>query len=245
MSGHSHAKTIMATKTANDAKKGKIYSKYGRLITIAVKDGGGSGDPLKNAKLKTVMEQAKNMNMPKENIERAIKKGTGELAGEVLEEVSFEGFGPGGIAIIIEGITDNKNRTLGEIKVALNQNNGKLAGEGAVRWMFDRKGAITINPKLQITNFKNDELEMAAIECGAEDVKWFGDELEVYTKPEDLEKVKKALEEKGIKIDSASLDYIAKEEVEISEKEKEQAQKLFEALDENDAVNDIYSNLKN
>ncbi|MGD0576453.1 MAG: YebC/PmpR family DNA-binding transcriptional regulator [Candidatus Staskawiczbacteria bacterium] len=241
MSGHSHAKTVMATKMANAAKKGKVYSKYGRLITIAVKDGGGSGDPTKNSKLKATIEQAKAMDMPKENIDRAIKRGTGELAGEALEEVSFEGFGPGGIALIIDGITDNTNRTLGEIKSILNQNNGKMAGEGAVRWMFDRKGAIAIKPNGK----PKDELEMTAIECGADDVKWFGEELEIYTKPEDLEKVKKALEEKGIKIESASLDYVAKEEVELSEKEKEQAEKLFEILDDNDAVNNIYSNLKN
>lgn len=241
MSGHSHAKTIMATKMANDAKKGKIYSKYGRLITIAVKDGGGSGDPLKNSKLKAVMEQAKNMNMPKENIERAIKRGTGELAGETLEEVSYEGFGPGGIALIIDGISDNTNRTLSEIKSILNQNGGKMAGEGAVRWMFERKGAIIIKPEEK----PKEELEMIAIESGADDVKWFSDELEIYTKPEDLEVVKKAIEEKGIKIESATLDYVAKEEVKLSEKEKEQAEKLFEALDENDAVNDIYSNIKN
>lgn len=241
MSGHSHAKTVMATKMANDAKKGKIYSKYGRLITIAVKDGGGSGDPSKNSKLKATIEQAKAMDMPKENIERAIKRGTGELAGESLEEVSYEGFGPGGIALIINGISDNTNRTLGEIKSILNQNNGKMAGEGAVRWMFDKKGAITVPAEGKA----KDELEMLAIEAGADDVKWFGEELEIYTKPEDLEKVKKALEEKGIKINSATLDFIAKEEVELSEKEKEQAERLFEALDNNDAVNDIYSNLKN
>jgi len=240
MSGHSHAKTIMATKTANDAKKGKIYSKYGRLITIAVKDGGGSGDPLKNSKLKAVIEQAKNMNMPKENIERAIKKGTGELAGEALEEVSYEGFGPGGIALIIDGISDNTNRTLSEIKSILNQNGGKMAGEGAVRWMFERKGAITT----PIEDKSKEELELMAIELGADDVKINGDKLDIYTKPEDLEKVKKSLEEKGIKIESASLDYVSKEEIKLSEKEKEQAQKLFEALDENDAVNDIYSNIK-
>jgi YebC/PmpR family DNA-binding regulatory protein len=241
MSGHSHAKTVMATKMANDAKKGKIYSKYGRLITIAVKDGGGSGDPEKNSKLKAIMEQAKNMNMPKENIERAIKKGTGELAGESLEEVSYEGFGPGGIAIVVTGITDNTNRTLGEIKAILNQNNGKMAGEGAVRWMFERKGLITI----LAGDKSKEELEMLAIELGADDVRINGDNLEIYTKPEDLETVKKSFEGKGIKIESASLDYIAKEEVTISEKEKEQAQRLFEALDDNDAVNDIYSNLKN
>lgn len=240
MSGHSHAKTVMATKMANNAKKGKIYSKYGRLITVAVKDGGGSGDPAKNSKLRAAIEQAKAMDMPKENIERAIKRGTGELAGESLVEVSYEAFGPGGIAMIIDGITDNANRALGEIKVILNQNNGKLAGEGSVRWMFDRKGAITINSEGK----PKEDLEMTAIEAGADDVKWFENNFEIYTKPEDLEKVKKALEEKGIKIESSSLDYIAKEEVELSEKEKQQAEQLFELLDDNDAVNNIYSNLK-
>ena len=239
MSGHSHFKTIKAQKEVSDAKKGKIFSKFGRLITIAAKEGGG--DSITNAKLKVVIEQAKSFNMPKENIERAIKKGTGELAGESLEEVSYEGFGPGGIAIIIDGITDNTNRTLSEIKSILNQNNGKMAGEGAVRWMFERKGAINIKAE----NKTKEELELLAIELGADDVSSHEDSLDIYTKPEDLEKVKKALEEKQIKIESASLDYVAKEEIELSEKEKEQAQKLFEALDENDAVNDIYSNIKN
>jgi len=241
MSGHSHAKTVMATKMANDAKKGKIYSKYGRLITIAVKDGGGSGDPITNSKLKTAIEQAKSVNMPKENIERAIKKGTGELAGEALEEVSYEGFGPGGIALIISGISDNTNRTLGEIKSILNQNGGKMAGEGAVRWMFERKGIIAISGEGKT----KEDLEMLAIELGADDIKSEGNNLNIYTKPEDLEKIKKSLEGKQIKIESASLDYVPKEEVEISAKEKEAAQRLFEALDENDAVNDIYSNIKN
>ena len=231
----------MATKMANAAKKGKIYSKYGRLITIAVKDGGGSGDPEKNSKLKAVIEQAKNMNMPKENIERAIKKGTGELVGEALTGVCFEGFGPGGIAIIIEGITDNVNRTLGEIKVILNQNNGKMAGEGAVKWMFERKGVIVISGEGK----SKEDLEMLAIELGADDIKSNNENIDIFTKPEDLELVKKSLEEKGIKIESSSLDYVAKEEVIISEKEKQQSERLFEALDENEAVNEIYSNLKN
>lgn len=243
MSGHSHAKTIAHAKGIADAKRGAIFSKFGRLITIAAKEG---GDSTTNSKLRIVIEQAKSFNMPKENIDRAIKKGTGELAGETLEEVSFEGFGPGGIALIIDGITDNKNRTLSEIKVILNQNNGKLAGEGAVRWMFDRKGCITLDLKMQNENLKvKENLEILAIEGGADDIKWSDEQLDIYTKPEDLEKIKKFLEEKQVKIDSASLDYIAKEEVELPEKEKEQAQKLFEALDSNDAVNDIYSNLKN
>lgn len=239
MSGHSHFKTIKAQKEVADAKKGKIFSKMGKLITIAAKEKGG--DPITNPKLKVAIEQAKKCNMPKENIERAIKKGTGELAGEALEEVSFECFGPGGISLIVEGITDNTNRTLGEIKSALGQNNGKLAGAGAVRWMFDRKGSITV----LLENKTKEELELLAIEAGADDVFWNNDSLDIYTKPEDLERVKKYLEEKQIKIDSTSLDWVAKEEISISDKEKEQAQQLFEALDENDSVNDIYSNLKN
>jgi len=243
MSGHSHAKTVMATKMANAAKKGKIYSKYGRLITIAVKEGGGSGDPTTNSKLKAAIEQAKAMDMPKENIERAIKKGTGELAGEALEFVSYEGFGPGGIALIIEGITDNSNRTLSEVKVILNQNGGKLAGEGAVRWMFDRKGEIAINNEQKTTN--KEEFEMSAIDAGADDIQWLQNEIYIYTKPEDLDNVKKNFEEKGYKINSASLGWVAKEDVSLSEKDKEQTDKLFEALDENEAVTNIYSNIKN
>jgi YebC/PmpR family DNA-binding regulatory protein len=241
MSGHSHAKTVMATKMANAAKKGKIFSKFGRLLAIAVKDGGGSGDPAKNSKLKATIEQAKKMDMPKENIERAIQRGTGELAGESLETVSYEGFGPGGIALIIDGITDNSNRTLGEIRSILNQNNGKMAGEGAVRWMFERKGLIIIPTEGK----SKEELELLAIELDADDVKVDGDKIDIYTKPEDLERVKKALEEKNITIESSALDYVAKEEVTLSEKEKEQAQRLFDALDDNDAINEIYSNEKN
>lgn len=240
MSGHSHAKTVMATKMANAAKKGKMFSKLGRLIAIAAKEG---GDPTTNSKLKAAIDQAKNFNMPKDNIERAIKKGTGELAGENLEEISIEGFGPGGIALIIEGITDNTNRSLTEIKVILNQNNGKMAGEGAVKWMFERKGDIAINNEQKTIN--KEEFELEAIDAGAEDIHWGDGEVYIYTKPEDLEKVKSFFEKKEFIIESASLSFVAKEEIEISEKEKEQAQKLFEALDENDAVNNVYSNLKN
>lgn len=230
----------MATKTANNAKKGKIYSKYGRLITIAVKEGGGSGDPTKNTKLRAAIEQAKDMDMPKENIERAIKRGTGELAGEALEAVSYEGFGPGGIALIINGITDNTNRALNEVKTTLNQNGGKLAGEGAVRWMFDQKGVVSVNPEGKA----KDEIEMIAIEAGADDVKQIENNIDIYTKPEDFEAVKKVIAEKGLKIESASIDLVPKEEVTLSEKDKVAAERLFEALDENDAVNDIYSNMK-
>jgi len=238
MSGHSHFKTIKAQKEVADAKKGKIFSKMGRLITIAAKEAGG--DPITNSKLRIAIDQARKFNMPKENIERSIKKGTGELVGEKLEEVSFEGFGPGGIALIVEGITDNKNRTLGEIKTIFTQNGGKLAGEGAVRWMFDKKGVIVVDCKID----KKEDQELSAIEAGAEDVFWHDNLLEIYTEPEHLEKIKKDFENKQIKIESLSLDWIAKEEVETSIKEKEASQRLFEALDSSDDINDIYSNLK-
>ncbi|OGZ67410.1 MAG: transcriptional regulator [Candidatus Staskawiczbacteria bacterium RIFCSPHIGHO2_02_FULL_34_9] len=237
MSGHSHFKTVKATKDANDAKKGKIFSKIGRVITIAVKEGGK--DPIMNAKLKTLIDKAKEFNMPKENIERAIKKGAGELGGETLENISIEGFGPSGITLIVEGITDNKNRALTEIKTILNKYQGKMAGEGAVKWMFDRKGVITI----ELQNNK-EELELLAIESGAEDVIQEGNLLYIHTNPEDLEKVKKTLEDKNVKIESSILGWIAKEEVDLDEKEKESCQKLFEALDENDDVQEIYSNIK-
>lgn len=238
MSGHSHFKTVAATKNANDAKKGKIFSKMGKFISIIVKEGGK--DPLINYKLKAAIDKAREFNMPKENIERAIKKGAGELAGETLEGISIEGFGPGGIALIIEGITDNKNRALTEIKTILNKYNGKMAGEGAVRWMFDRKGLIVVDCQGKPI----EELELLAIEAGAQDVKQKDNFLYVYTNPEDLEKIKKSLEEKQLKIESSSLDWVAKEEVSITDGEKASSQKLFEALDENDDVQDIYSNLK-
>jgi YebC/PmpR family DNA-binding regulatory protein len=238
MSGHSHFKTVAATKNANDAKRGKIFSKMGRLITIAVKEKGA--DTFTNPGLKSAIERAKSFNMPKENIERAIKKGTGELAGENLEEISFEALGPGGIAIIIDGITDNKNRTLGEIKGIVGQYGGKLAGEGAVRWMFERKGFISVPSEGKPKEY----IESIAIDAGADDIQWKEATAQVYTKPEDLEKVRKTLEDKGLKTEDAALGWFAKEELSIEEKDQQKNQQLFEALDENEAIQDIYSNLK-
>ena len=243
MSGHSHARTIKHQKTITDQKRGQIFSKLARSIEVAVKEGGMN--PETNAKLRVVVEEAKKFNLPRDNIERAIKRGTGELAGERLEEVLFEAYGPGGIAIIIEGITDNKNRTLGEIKQTLNQNSGKLVGEGSVKWMFERRGCLVVDLKAQNEKFKDKEkLEMAAIEDGAENLYWHNELLDVYTKIEDLEKVKGNLELKGIKIDSTSLDWVPKETIELDKKNEEACQKLFEALDEDEAVQEIYSNLK-
>jgi YebC/PmpR family DNA-binding regulatory protein len=242
MSGHSHARTIKHQKELTDKKRGQIFSKMARVIWIAVKQGGPN--PETNSKLRLAIETAHSFRMPNENIERAIKRATGEISEEKLEEVMYEAYGPGGIAIIIEGITGNKNRTLGEVKQILNQHNGKLVNEGAIRWMFDRKGVIIINTTEQQPEIKNEELELKAIEAGAEDLYWHDNLLDIYTKPEELEKTKKNLEEKNVKIDSVSLDWVAKEEITVSDKEKEACQKLFEALDENEAVQNVYSNLK-
>lgn len=243
MSGHSHYANIKYQKSVADAKKGKIFSKLARVITIAVREKGPAVET--NNKLKIAIEKAKEFNMPNDNIERAIKRGTGELEGEKLEEVIFEAYGPGGAAIIIEGITDNKNRTLGEIKQILSHNNGKLANEGSVRWMFERKGVIIINPKSQVDSLqKKDELELKIIESGAEDFYWRGDLVNVYAKTDELEKVKDALQKQGVKIESSSVDWAAKEEIDLPEKDKKSTEQLFDSLDENDSVQEIYSNLK-
>ncbi|MFH1423427.1 MAG: YebC/PmpR family DNA-binding transcriptional regulator [Candidatus Nealsonbacteria bacterium] len=236
MSGHSHWKTIKFKKGAADAKKGQAFSKIARELSLAAREGGG--DVIFNTRLRMVVEKAKSFNMPADNIERAIKKGTGELEGGILETVLFEGYGPGGVAIIVEGITDNKNRTFNEVRQILNQNGGKFVGEGGVRWMFNRKGEITVSHE------NKEEAELAAIEAGADDVSCDHDFLDVYTKPEEIEKVKKGLEEKNMKIESASIGWVAKENIAISEADKKACEKLFEALDGSDDVQEIYSNFK-
>jgi len=243
MSGHSHWKKVKHKKSITDAKRGQVFSKMARVLAIAAREGGA--DPEMNSKLRLTIEQAKAINLPKENIERAIRRGAGEIEGAQLVEIIFEAYGPGGIAVIIEGITDNKNRTLGKIKQILNQYNGKLAGEGSVKWLFERKGVIIIDIETQAIDVKDREgLELKAIDAGAEDVRWYDQFLEVHTKINELENIKKLLEKEEIKIESASLAWVAKEEIKIEEKEKQSCEKLFESLDENDAVQEIYSNIK-
>ncbi|MBI2042511.1 MAG: YebC/PmpR family DNA-binding transcriptional regulator [Candidatus Nealsonbacteria bacterium] len=240
MSGHSHWASIKHKKGAADAKRSKVFSKLSREITVAAKDGGG--DPVFNAKLRMIIDRAKALNMPSDNIERSVKKGTGEIEGVVLEPVLYEAYGPGGVAVIIEGITDNKNRSLGEIKKIIADHGGKMVAEGAIRWLFERRGIIEADPVKVSKN--QEELEMAAIESGAEDIYWHADILDIYSKPENLESVKNNLGEKGIEAESAALGWVAKENIQISEKEQEACQKLFEALDENDAVQEIYYNTR-
>jgi len=243
MSGHSHFSSIKHKKSLEDEKRGKIFSKMARMISVSAKEG---TDPASNSKLRQAIDEARSFNMPKDNIERAIKRGSGETKEGKLEEVNYEAFGPGGIAVIIETITDNKNRTLAEIKHILQKYNGKLAESGSVKWLFERKGVITINPDDQIQTIKKEDLEMRAIEAGAEDTFWHAGEnlLDIYTKTENLEEIKKNLKDQGVKFESASLDWVAKDPAEIVQKDKKSSEKFFEELSENDAVQDIYSNLK-
>jgi YebC/PmpR family DNA-binding regulatory protein len=238
MSKHSHWATIKRKKEVSDKKRGQIFSKILRMIRVAAKEG---TNPETNPKLRLAIEKAKDFSVPKETIERAIK-GT---EAQAMEEFLYEAYGPGKVAILIEGITDNKNRALTEIKKILERNQGKLVSPGSIKWLFERKGYIAINLKSQIPDFqKKEELEMLAIEAGAEDLRWSDDVLEIYTKPENLENVKKNLESRGIKVEDASLDWVAKEEIKVSEEEKIAIQKLFEDLDESEEVQEIYSNLR-
>lgn len=242
MAGHSHAKKVRKLKEADAKKRSQIFSKMARLIQVAVRQGGTN--PETNPKLRMAIEMAKSYNVPLENIEKAIKRASGELEGEKLEEFSFEALGPGGVALIVEGITDNKNRTLNELRHVFNQYNGKLVNEGAVKWMFERMGCIVINLKNQEKINSKEELELSVIDAGAEDLEWDNSELSVYIKIEDLEILRKEIENRGIKIESVSIDWKPKERKILGEKEKETFLSLLEALDSLDSVQEIYSNAK-
>jgi len=243
MSGHSHAKTIKHQKNLADQKKGQAFSKMARVITVAVKEGGANIET--NSKLRTAIEMAREVKMPNENIENAIKRALGEGKENVLNEFLVDAYGPGGVAIIVEGITDNTNRAINYIKQILSRNQGKLVTEGAVQWMFERKGCLIINLEEQNEDLKNkNQVELLAIEAGAEDIRVYENELFIYTKVEDLESVKNKLKEKQIKIASSAIERIAKEELAVDEKTKTQCERLFEELDALDDVQKIYTNLK-
>lgn len=241
MSGHSKWSQIKHKKAITDVKKGKIFSKMTRLISVAARAKGK--DPEANPNLRTLIDKARSINMPIENIERAIAKGAGELEGAQIEEFTLEGYGPGGSALIIEGTTDNNNRSISELKFLLSEHDGKLAHPGSVLWLFERYGLIIIKAPAD----KKDELELTAIDSGAQDIKWPDEEtMEVYTKPEELEKVKNILSEKNLKADGSSLVWAPKNETQIEDqKAKERLEKLFEALDDHDDVNEVYTNVSN
>lgn len=239
MSGHSHWAGIKHKKALEDAKRGNVFGKLGKMISVAVREKGP--DPATNPKLRVVIEKAQESNMPKENVERAIKRGAGELEGITLEEIVLEIYGPEGVAIMVEGITDNKNRTLSEIKKILSLHGAKLANEGSVRWMFNQKGLISV----QSSPKDKESVELKAIDAGAEDISWDEDSiLSVYTSPETVESTRQTLEHGGLQIKSARLEWVAQNPIETTPKQREKLEKLFEALDEYDDVQEIYSNLK-
>ncbi|PWH15457.1 MAG: YebC/PmpR family DNA-binding transcriptional regulator [Ardenticatenia bacterium] len=236
MSGHSKWSTIKRKKSAEDAKRGKLFTRLARDITLAARNG---GDPNANPALRLAIEKAKAANMPKENIERAIKRGTGELEGGAPEEVMYEGYAPHGVALLIKCLTDNRNRTLAEIRRVLNRGGGNLAEAGAVTWMFESKGLITI----ERGGRDPDDLFMMAVDAGAEDVDVSSEIVEIYTEPADLRVVADALQKRGIKVEEAELSMVPKTLVSLDEKETLQVLHLIEQLEELEDVQQIYSNL--
>ncbi|HOG08487.1 MAG: YebC/PmpR family DNA-binding transcriptional regulator [Syntrophales bacterium] len=237
MSGHSKWSTIKRKKGAADAKRGKIFTKIIKEITLAARLGGG--DPDGNARLRTAILAAKDENMPKDNIERAIKKGVGEIGGaSSFEETTYEGYGPGGVALLVEVLTDNKNRTVAEIRHILSKHGGNLGENGCVAWMFDKKGSLLVNK----SDIDEDALMELALEAGADDVREEEHEFEVITSPGAFETVRRAIEQRGIKLLSASIGMIPQNTVQLEAARAEQMIKLMEKLEDNDDVQNVYAN---
>lgn len=237
MSGHSKWSTIKRKKAAIDAKRGKIFTKLLKEITVAAKAGGG--DPDANPRLRLAITTAKSNNTPMDNINRAIKKGTGELEGVNYEEMNYEAYGPHGVAVIIECLTDNKNRTVADLRHLISKNGGNMGESGSVAWMFERKGVFSIKK----TVIGEDELMEIILEAGADDLKSEDDEYyEVVSQVEKFDEVRKALEAKNIAIDEASLQYLAKDMIEKDGKEAEDVIKFVEAIEDNDDVQNVFSN---
>lgn len=238
MAGHSEYSNIKHKKDKADAKKGKAFTKLAKEVLVAAKHGGG--DISLNPRLRLAIDKAKAVNMPKDNIERAIKKGTGELAGEEYVEIRYEGYGPGGVAFVIEAVTDNKNRTAPEMRNIFVRNGGNLGETGAVGWMFERKGIIVID----LNESTEDKIMEAALEAGAEDIKT-GEQFEVICGPTEFEAVKKAIEDAGIKYESADITMITSNNVKITDKEQaEKLMRLYDSLDDHDDVQEVYANFE-
>ncbi|MDM8552979.1 YebC/PmpR family DNA-binding transcriptional regulator [Desulfobacterales bacterium HSG2] len=236
MSGHSKWSTIKHKKGAADAKRGKVFTKLIKEITVAARSGGG--DLTANPRLRTAIAAAKAENMPKDNIERAIKKGTGELEGVNYEESTYEGYGPAGAAVLIESLTDNKNRAVADIRHIFSKRGGNLGENGCVAWMFDKKGYINIEKKA----VDEDTLMEAAIDAGAEDVREDGENFEVITAPEDFEAVKEAIDNASISYTEAEVTMLPKTTANLQGKEAEQMIRLMEALEDCDDVQKVYTN---
>lgn len=236
MSGHSKWASIKHKKGALDAKRGKVFTKLIKEITVAARLGGG--DPDGNPRLRTAILTAKGQNMPGDNITRAIKKGTGELEGAQYEEVTYEGYGPGGAAIFLEAMTDNKNRTVSEIRSALGKAGGNLGENGCVAWMFEQKGLITLKTESR----DEEELMELAIDAGADDIQTADDHYEITTSVESFETVRNTLDEAGIKMESAEITRIPQNTVAMDEKKGKALLKLMDILDDHDDIQKAYSN---
>lgn len=235
MSGHSKWATIKHKKGALDAKRGQLFTKLIKEITIAAKHG---GNPETNPRLRTAIQKAKESNMPQDNIERAIKKGTGELPGVVYEEVTYEGYGPGGIAILVEIVTDNKNRASSEIRNIFAKKGGNMAGSGSVSWIFEKKGYFVVSKNA----IDEDKLMDVVLEAGAEDLITEEENYEIKSSPADFEKVKKALEANKIKVESAEITMVPKSTIRLVGEEAKQVLSLVDALEEHEDVQNVYAN---
>ncbi|MFM1921776.1 MAG: hypothetical protein RLZZ303_3410 [Candidatus Hydrogenedentota bacterium] len=238
MSGHSKWSTIKRKKGALDAKRGKIFSKLAKEITVAAKLGGG--EPDMNPRLRTVLLAARAQNMPKDNIARAIKKGTGDDGSANYEEQRYEAYGPAGVAIIVEALTDNKNRTVADIRHLINKHGGSMAESGAVMWNFDQKGSISVSKD----GLSDDDIFEKAIEAGAEDVDMDGELYEIRTDPTELHSVVQALEAMGIGAQEAKLTMLPKTQLAVDSKSLKSVLNLMEALEDNDDVSEVYSNVE-
>ncbi len=240
MAGHSKWHNIQRRKGAQDAKRGKIFMRHAKFIYTAAKQGGG--DPDMNPTLRTAIEKAKADNMPNDNIERAIKKATGTLDGASFEEMTYEGYGPGGVAVIVHVLTDNRNRTASEVRHAFTKHGGNLGETGCVSFMFDRKGYIVIVDKEGTID--EDELTLEAIDGGAEDIEVNEQVYEIYTAPENFEEVRNHIENKGYDIEEAEITLIPQNYSELEEEQQEKVMQLVDMLEESEDVQDVHHNLK-
>lgn len=236
MSGHSKWATIKRKKAVLDSKRGKIFTKLIKEITIAAREGGG--DVNGNPRLRLAVDNAKSQNMPQDNIERAIKKATGELEGVTFHELTYEGYGPAGVAVLVEVATDNKNRTVAEVRHLFSKNGGSMGENGSVAWMFDRKGIIS----LPTEGKKEDDVMEIVLEAGADDLTTEEDYFEVQTTVESFETVRRALVDKNFNIENASLQWIAKNLIEVKGEDAEKVMKMIEGLEDLDDVQNVYSN---
>ncbi len=236
MSGHSKWATIKRKKGANDAKRGAMFTKFIKEITVAARMGGG--DPNGNPRLRTAIDKARSNSMPMDNIERAIKKGTGELEGVSYEEMVYEGYGPSGVAIIIESLTDNKNRTVSEIRNIFSKNGGNMGESGSVAWMFEKKGVISFDK----TGLSEEKIMEAALEAGAEDIKDSDVQWDVVTAPNDFDSVKAALEKAGFKPTVSEVSLTPKNTIELGEVDAQKTLKLMDLFEEHDDVQKVTAN---